>query len=249
MKFSLLVLIALLFGGCVIKPTTSSMFESDIQREQLLRISKNYEGLISELRQKVNDKNLVEDRIKLAGLYLEINDINNANYYIEPALSSKNAAAFLTKGAILERENKLDEALTFLENGLLLDPKSADIWNLKGIIYSKQKEYQNAKMSFHKAKELFGNEHKIDANLGILELIQGNYSASLSYFKPLYLREYKDNHFLNAFVYSLVKNGEKELARQIAREEGISDDFTIIENAALNSRLYQANSDENKIQK
>lgn len=234
-KKSLLISIFVIFYGC---SSSSSMFKSDIEREKVLKLSSNYNQLINEYRQKLKDKNQDKDRLNLAKLYYETNDFNNALYYLEPMTQKgKSVDALILKALILDKNQKTQKALNALDLALKLDSKNAKAWNLKGVFLARSGNYSEAKICFLTAKEHFLDDLQVNANLGILELLNEDYISALSYFKPLYVRGYKDTKFLNSFVYSLIKNDELELAKKVVRDEGISDDFKVVLNAVSNSKI------------
>lgn len=237
LKKSLIFSLIFVFCACSVN-SNSSMFTSPIQKEQVLKLSSNYDALISEYRKKVVQKNKDEDRLKLANLYYEINDFNNAMYFLSPLISkAKNAEVFITKAKILNKMQNYKDALNTLDLAAILDSKNAEIYNLKGIILAKNKELDKAKEAFFKARKYYENDLKINTNLGILELIQGNYKEALSYLKPLYVRDYKDSVFLNSLIFALIKNNELDLAKKIAKEQNLVDDFNNIVDYVNNSKV------------
>lgn len=231
MKFKMIftVLGVFLLAGCSLQ-TTSSLFTNNTQREQILKLSMNYEKLIAEYRDKLShNKNDIGARVKLAQLYFDTNDLNNANYYIEPLVKQgKNIDALILKAKILEKQRLYQQALDMLDEALNISSKNAEIWNLKAIIFARNGYYKEAKNSFESAKQLFYDDYKINTNLGILEILQGNYKLALTYLKPLYIRGYKNPKFLSSLVYALIKNQEITLAKKIVAEEGLAKDFKSI---------------------
>jgi Flp pilus assembly protein TadD len=62
--------------------------------------------------------------------------------------------ALIKKGKILLVEGSFEQALSHFEQALLLDQKSAQLWNLKGVALRSMGRYDEAIECFNKALEL-----------------------------------------------------------------------------------------------
>lgn len=66
----------------------------------------------------------------------------------------KDLEDLIKKGQVLLVEGNFEEALSYFEQALLLDQKSAQIWNLKGATLRSMGRYDEAIECFNKALEL-----------------------------------------------------------------------------------------------
>lgn len=64
------------------------------------------------------------------------------------------SSELVKKGRLLLIEGRFDEALSFIEQALLVNTNSAEIWNLKGAALRSLGRYDEAIECFNKALEL-----------------------------------------------------------------------------------------------
>lgn len=78
----------------------------------------------------------------------------------QPRSSLREAEGFIQKGAF-------EPARKLLEDQLKLNPSSVDAYNLLGIVYTNEKNYDHALDAFQQALKLAPNSTKTHNNLGI----------------------------------------------------------------------------------
>lgn len=92
--------------------------------------------------------------------------------------------------AAFEAEN-YDEALGHLDEALAVSPNSPFILNLRGAVYTKQKDFEAARKNFEAAVVADPQFFPARFNLGELLFLEGQYEEALAYFELLnasYLR-------------------------------------------------------------
>lgn len=220
-KILVVIVIGIVFLGCASK--SPDFFGDEVYREKVLISAKNYKDLIKMYREKLEKKDTPQNRIKLAQYYYEVQDYNSVFYYLQPLVETKKSTqALLLYAKALESVGKYKEALQKLDELTLLDTNISEAYNLKGIIYSSQKNFDLAKENFLKAKELFLSDSIINTNLAMMAILQQNYTEAINYLMPLYTRGYKDSKIINNLVFALVKANKTSLALEIVEKENLS---------------------------
>lgn len=220
-KILVVIVIGIVFLGCASK--NPDFFGDETYREKVLVSAKNYKDLIKMYREKLEKKDTPEIRIKLAQYYYEVQDYNSVFYYLQPLVETKKSTqALLLYAKALESIGKYKEALQKLDELTLLDVNISEAYNLKGIIYCSEKNFDLAKQNFLRAKELFLSDSIINTNLAMMEILQQNYPEAINYLMPLYTRGYKDSKIINNLVFALTKANKTSLALEIVQKENLS---------------------------
>lgn len=221
MKKLIVIVIGIVFLGCSSK--SPDFFGDEVYREKVLVSAKNYKDLIKMYKEKLEKKDTPQNRIKLAQYYYEVQDYNSVFYYLEPLIKNKKSTqTLLLYAKALESVGKYQEALEKLDILTSLDANISEAYNLKGIIYSSQKNFPLAEQNFLKAKELFLSDFIINTNLAMMAILEQKYTKAIDYLMPLYSRGYKDTKIINNLVFALVKANKTSLALEIVQKENLS---------------------------
>ena len=163
--------------------------------------------------------------------------------------------------------NKLDKSLKFIKKALELNPNSSESWNLKGLIYSKIKNYQKAAISFQESIHLKNtNLGPLYRNLSIALLGINNhdmgkdYSLAIKYAKLSIDFEKKDYRSYNVLALCLLysRNFNEaltniEISQKLNSEDPVGYTYkgliykylNDLDNAELNlKKSYQLNQDK-----
>ncbi len=86
--------------------------------------------------------------------------------------------SLIREAQVLQQRNRFLDALTKLEEAEKLDPKHAEIYNVRGAVYlSKQmRDFDKARVEFKKALELEPDAMAARFNLGEADFVQGQYA-------------------------------------------------------------------------
>lgn len=223
LKILITVIFTLLISGCAISYSGENMFDSPIQKEEVLKLAGNYEKLINDYKKKLKIDDNSEDRLKLSQLYYEIKDYDSAKYFIQPLVDkfvNENILLLYTK--ILEEQGEYQSALEAVNELLSLNPRKAEAWNLKGIIFASNGYKDEAKKSFLIAKDLFFDDCIVNSNLGALEILQNNYQKAIEYFEPLYARNCNNTQLIHNYAFALIKTKQYKAAETLMQTHGIS---------------------------
>jgi tetratricopeptide (TPR) repeat protein len=124
----------------------------------------------------------------------------------EPLNPRLSIGARLNLGALLMRQNKLDEAANYTEAVTRHAPEVALAWYNLGLIRRKANNIGAALEAYETALELAPNNPEIHQNLGAAQLLGGNFEAARV-------------SFLNAIGF-LLAEGREEEARELAAKAG-----------------------------
>lgn len=113
-----------------------------------------------------------------------------------PAASEEANRVELNKkvGAILQAYNQEDyaQALKLTEEADVLSPKNPDLHNLRGAIFVKQKQWDQAAAEFKAATEINPKHFPSRFNRGEVPFLQKKYAEARAVFNPLYEEDTKN---------------------------------------------------------
>lgn len=111
---------------------------------------------------------------------------------------------------------KYDQALEKLKQVEKTQPDSAFLQNLLGAVYTKKKDYANAKAAFDKALDIDYTFFPAQFNVGEVLFLQKQYPQALDHFERM-LRGAPDNELLQFKVaLCLLQTGQKAEAEKLA---------------------------------
>lgn len=195
----------------------------DDQKEYILTQLNDYQGLIEIYRKKLSVKDNADERYYLSELYNKIGDYSSSNIYLQPLLNNSTEQRYLVlyvKNLLeLGREKECEDIIKGL---LVKNNSSGELWNLQGVLFAQQGQYDNAIQSFTKARGLFYNEEVVINNLAMMEILQQNYPKARNYLLELYSRKKYQRQTVYNLVYTLAKTNEDASARKIIVDEKLS---------------------------
>ncbi|XP_059469101.1 Bardet-Biedl syndrome 4 protein homolog [Neocloeon triangulifer] len=110
------------------------------------------------------------------------------------SLETKNGAALLAAGCILQERNDVSGAMARYKVAANLMPESAALWNNVGMCFLKRQKYVAAVCCLKRANYLAPFDNKILYNLGLIHLVMQQYASSF--------------HFLSAWVHQSPYRGK-----------------------------------------
>lgn len=237
---------ALLLTGCITSPSTTSSSGKDFQKqEKLYQTTENNVALISLYRSTLQQKEDDEIRYKLAQSYYHTGDSESALLYVKPLLTKESkmlqAAKMLQIKALIQL-NKNKEAIDYATKLIQTTPKNGEAYNLRGIAYAQQGDFNNARNDIMSARENFINDSVAINNLATLYILNNQYSEAIELLMPQYLSEVKEAKLVYNLVFALVKNGQHDEAKRIIEKENLhSDPEQLIESLAQLKKSAYAN--------
>lgn len=224
-KIFVVIGFSFLIFGCSKKITSGDdFFDGRLSSEKIYSIVKNNAQLAEINKAKLKKEDTPDNRMALAQNYYDLQDYDSALYYLQPLLKKdkEDDRALLLQAKIFDFLNKDDEALKSAQKASILNPKNAQAFNMIGIIYAKKKDLQQAQANFFKAKSLFLADEIINNNLGMLNLLKGNYQEAINYLLPLYNRGFKDPKIFSNLIVALIKADRRKDALDILVANKIS---------------------------
>lgn len=228
-KYFFIFAIIVITTGC-----QNSSFKRDLAEEQriyILETTKNYGGLVEIYKNQLKVSDSEKTRFKLAQAYYLSMDYDSALRALKPIINeSKNDNVLVLYGRVLseiknpkEQQPRYQEALQYLNLALEFNPKNGEAYNLKGIVEVKLGQYDAARYSFIKSRELFYDENKVLNNLATLSLLDKDYLTAYDYLNILYNKGYRNKTVLHNLLFTLVKLDKITLAKQFCKEHKLSN--------------------------
>lgn len=185
--------------------------------EKMLLTTKSYNRLILLYKKRLTKSDSVKIRLKLAKVYLRLEEVDLAAFYLKAPLKSKikSAPLYVVEAICLYKKAKVNQALYTLNKALRIDPANGAAYNLQGIIYTSKHKYLLAKNSFNLAKINLYTEEKVDNNLALLSIIKGDYQYALEMLMPLYLKHSHNLNIKTNLLISLAKLKKYTVFRKV----------------------------------
>lgn len=228
-KYLLIFAILVIMTGC-----QNSSFKRDLAEDQkiyILETTKNYGGLIEIYKTQLQHSDSEKTRYKLAQAYYLSMDYDSAERVLNPIIAkTKNDNILVLYGRVLSeiKVPRYREAIKYLEQALQFNPKNGEAYNLKGIVEVKLGQYDAARYSFNKSRELFYDENKVLNNLATLSIMDKDYLTAYKHLNILYNKGYRNKTVLHNLLFTLVKLDKLTIAKQFCIEHKISKQPTIL---------------------
>ncbi|MBX4133812.1 tetratricopeptide repeat protein [Frischella sp. Ac48] len=228
-KYLFIFAILVIMTGC-----QNSSFNRDLAEDQkiyILETTKNYGGLIEIYKTQLKHSDSEKTRYKLAQAYYLSMDYDSAERVLNPIIAkTKNDNVLVLYGRVLSEIKipRYREAIKYLEQALQFNPKNGEAYNLKGIVEVKLGQYDAARYSFNKSRELFYDENKVLNNLATLSIMDKDYLTAYNYLNILYNKGYRNKTVLHNLLFTLVKLDKLTIAKQFCIEHKISKQPTIL---------------------
>lgn len=228
-KYLFIFAILVIMTGC-----QNSSFNRDLAEDQkiyILETTKNYGGLIEIYKTQLRHSDSEKTRYKLAQAYYLSMDYDSAERVLNPIIAkTKNDNILVLYGRVLSeiKVPRYKEAIRYLEQALQFNPKNGEAYNLKGIVEVKLGQYDAARYSFNKSRELFYDENKVLNNLATLSIMDKDYLTAYNFLNILYNKGYRNKTVLHNLLFTLVKLDKLTIAKQFCIEHKISKQPTIL---------------------
>lgn len=222
-KYFIIFVLVVMVTGC-----QNNSFKRDLAEEQKIYIfetTKNYGGLIEIYKDRLKHSNDEKTRYKLAQAYYLSMDYDSAERVLNPVINNTlNDNILVLYGRVLSelKVPRYREAIKNIEKALVYNPKNGEAYNLKGIVEVKLGQYDAARQSFNKSRDLFYDENKVLNNLATLSIIDKDYLTAYSYLNLLYSKGYRNKTLLHNLLFTLVKLDKLTIAKQFCIEHKIS---------------------------
>ncbi|QIQ21317.1 hypothetical protein IPMB12_06225 [Zophobihabitans entericus] len=199
------------------------------QKVYILEATRNYGGLIEIYRNRLQQNDTEETRIKLANLYYLTNNYESSMFYLKPIIEkTQSSQVFLLYGKNVMKtadgnQSDLIKAQGYVEKSLAIDPNNGEAYNVLGIIQVRLQQLDKAELSFNQARVLFYDETKVINNLAMISILQKNYRKSYAYLTQLYSKGNREPIVINNLFFTIVKLGDYNFAKSFCLEHKLSD--------------------------
>ena len=143
--------------------------------------AKNYRQAADALEKCLEIKpDLIDAINQLGTAYYELGEKDKAEQAYQKSLAlDGNAFASFSLAKLRLEENKLTEALDYIDKSIQKADRQAGAYNLKGVILNQMERYPEAITSFQTALAITPNDVNVNVNLGIALMNARQYDKSL----------------------------------------------------------------------
>lgn len=220
-KIIMALMCTALLSGCV-QRTPVSASDMNYQEDILLK-AKNYNGLTNLYRSWLKKKEDPAVRFKLARNYYQLGDYKSSLYFMQPLLKRPDMNIYTLQAQNMIALGDYSQAIRVADNMLQRDPQSAEAYNFKGVAQAQSGKLTEGLQSIEKAWGLFIADDVAINNMAMVAVLDHRYQDAVNLLLPQYLRGHKQPQLLHNLVLSLVKVGDRRYARNIIKNEGLSD--------------------------
>lgn len=164
----------------------------------------------------------------LATVCYMLNDLTGAAYHFKEVtrLDTVRAGAYINLGAVYNKLDQLDEAISALRRGIQLDLNRAEGYYNLGLVYRRKGQIDLAIQAYREATRVKKNMPDAHYNLANLYLEKGNHNLALLHYQHAFEQRpnwEKAQHGLEQ-VRQLLQEDETPNTRPIEREDSEPDD-------------------------
>lgn len=205
-----------LVTGCVSNETTLN----DDNKEMIYQQTNNHTELVSLYKQRVAAQDTLKNRINLASAYYQAGRYGSALFVLEPLDQQQhNYEVLLVKAKSQFKLGRTQQSIATAILALELQ-STGEINNQLGVAYSQLGDFEVAREYFVAAKRCFYDDVKVDNNLAVLDILEGDYASAATRLQPLYAQGIADNTMQANLVLALVKSGELAQAKRLVAFKG-----------------------------
>lgn len=218
----------LIVGGCT---STNSANNTEYIRydsqESVYRDTKEYGKLVDLYKERLVAEESSSTRIKLAKTYIEMGDIESAEFTLNTMPITGNFGGEVDYLFALINYDKeyYGSSLIYAKTAVEKNSKFEEAQNLIGLIYATLGDYRNARHYFHLARQNYANDVKIKNNLAMVDILEGDYKNAAYRLEPLVTNGSTDSQVLAnlSLVYAKMDNWQSFLAVNSGSNKSVAD--------------------------
>ncbi|WP_229655768.1 tetratricopeptide repeat protein [[Pantoea] beijingensis] len=221
-KKTLLFITCMVFLAACQSPNYKNPAQQSEQEDILLK-SQNYTGLINLYRGYLKEKDDPAVRLKLCQYYYLAGDYKSSLYYLQPLSTKADINVYTLQARNMISLGDYKQAVRVTDRMLQASPQSAEAYNLRGIALALSGDLAGGGNAIQKSREFFIADDVAINNLAMVALLDQRYQDAVGLLLPSYLRGRKQPRLLHNLVLALVKSGDSRYAKDIIRNEKLSD--------------------------
>ena len=246
-RYQCLVLIVILFNlliGCA--SSSNSISESNQEfksKEALLLNSGDNNKLIALYKKQLQSGDSYDIRLKLVNTYLNVGDIDSADFHLERMTAPQNQSAELDflKARVKFEQDDPQQALVYAKRSLEKRVEFAEAENLLGLVYVRLGKFESAREHFLKARELLYEDVVISNNLAVMDILEADYQRAITRLEPVYKNGQADKQVVSNLVLAYAKVGDfvqvKALLGGMYSAEELYHIYTGLKDVSLNASV------------
>jgi tight adherence protein D len=200
-----------LFLGCSTTPndTVTAQALTYDKQEQVYVNTKDYNKLVTLYKERLADQDEIETRLKLVKVYIDMNDIESAEFNLNLIGTSKTLQAQIDYLFALVNYEKeyLGAAAIYAKKAVDGSNGFESAENLLGLIYATLGDYEQARHYFYMARQHLADDIKIKNNLAMVDMLEGNYHQATYRLEPLVNNGVQDEQVIANLAFAYAKTG------------------------------------------
>lgn len=245
-KVNCLISIALC---CVLTACSSSQISSIDNnqefksKEALLKNANDNNKLIALYKQELASNDNYDTRLKLVNTYLEVGDIDSADFHLERMSAPEDRSAELDflKARVKFEQDDPQQALVYGKRSLEKRPDFAEVENLLGLVFVRLGKFESAREHFLRARELLYEDVVISNNLAVMDILEADYQRAITRLEPVYKNGQADKQVVSNLVLAYAKVGDfvqvKALLGGMYSAEEVHQIYTGLKHVSLNDSV------------
>ena len=225
---------------------STSIVQSDQEfksKEALLENTNDNNKLIALYKKELLVNDSYELRLKLVNTYLEVGDIDSADFHLErmSAPGDQSAELDYLKARVKFEQDDPQQALIYGKRSLEKRNEFAEVENLLGLVYVRLGKFENAREHFLKARELLYEDVVISNNLAVMDILESDYQRAITRLEPVYKNGQADKQVVSNLVLAYAKVGDfvqvKSLLGGMYSAEEVHQIYTGLKHVSLNDSV------------
>ena len=224
----MVLLTSFFLSGCQSTPSQESQDYDDVARMERV---KNYDGLIEHYKSRLEQSGLdpiVEE--KLTQAYFNKGDIESASFYVQHMKKRgiDTSSLHQLEGQVFDASDETENAITAYLASIQKGNKSAYIYILLGVSYTKIGQYDAAYEAIGNARLLGYDELAVKNNIAMIHIANSEYDKAIKILAPV-LKDHPSNSVVKSnLAIALIKNNQTDLAKQILENDFSSQELNEI---------------------
>ena len=214
---------------------SQSTFES---KEEMLSQTGNLAQLVQLYKNRLQESDSQEIRIKLIEAYLAEKDYESAAFYLDRLREKQQASdqpgqpddtlqakIDLLQARVLLEQSKPEKASELVLRAIEKKGNYPEAENLMGLIQADLGDLVKAREYFNLARQHYYDDAVVKNNLAVLDLIEEEYQAAADKLQPLYQKGLADEKITANLVFAYAKLGNYPAVEAILKKQDYSEEI------------------------
>jgi len=239
-----ILFISITLIGCTSNSNSHLVSEQEFKsKEALLKNTNDNNKLIALYKDELTKNDNYDVRLKLVHAYLEVGDIDSADFHLDRMIAPESQSAELDylKARVKFEQDDPQQALVYGKRSLEKRPEFAEVENLLGLVFVRLGKFESAREHFLKARALLYEDVVISNNLAVMDILEADYQRAITRLEPVYKNGQADKQVISNLVLAYAKVGDfvqvKALLGGMYSTEELYHIYTGLKDVSLNDSV------------